>query len=420
MTITANQPFAYPAPDELGHYGIYGGRYVPEVLMPALEELEAAFDIARCDEAFLSELHYYYESFVGRPTPLYFCRNLTRALGGAEIFVKNEGLCHTGAHKINHCVGQALLAKRLGKTRLVAETGAGQHGLASATVAAAFGLECVVYMGAIDMERQRPNVFWMEQLGAKVYAVEDGGKRLKDAVNAAIKDWITNVDTTHYLLGSALGPHPFPEMNRFFQKIVSEEIKSQLERARGRMPDYVFACVGGGSNSLGAFDVFLTSPEVNLVGVEAGGYGTETGQHAVRFRSGQHGVIEGYKSYWLTDKWGQTLNTHSISAGLDYAGVGPLHALLHDRKRVVYTSASDTEVIQAVQTLAKHEGILPALESAHAVAKAIELAPTLSKDKIVVVNLSGRADKDLFIIAQHLADQSFYNFLETYTKHWKL
>ncbi len=401
-------------PDAGGHYGPYGGRYAPEVLIPALEELEDCFSKAKKDAAFKKELAQGYKDFVGRPTPLLFCENLTKKLGGAKIYIKNEGLAHTGAHKINHCVGQVLLAKRMKKRRIIAETGAGQHGLATASVCAKYDMECVVYMGARDVERQRPNVFWMEQLGAKVVPVEFGGRRLKDAVNAALKDWITTVRDSHYLLGSALGPHPFPEINRYFQGIVGREIKKQFKEAAGSLPDYVIACVGGGSNSIGAFDAFLGEKKVKLIGVEAGGKGVRSGKHAVRFKGGRLGVVEGYKSYWLLDKNGQVADTHSISAGLDYAGVGPIHAQLHDTGRVEYTSARDTEVLAAVKMLAQTEGVIPALESAHAVAHAIALAPTLSKRKSIVVNLSGRGDKDIFILAKHIGDEKFTDFLKDY------
>lgn len=405
-----------PSPE--GHYGPYGGRYAPEVLMPALLELEASFNSAREDSEFLEELDALRRDFIGRPTPLVFCENLTKKLGGAKIYIKNEGLAHTGAHKINHCVGQALIAKRMNKRRIVAETGAGQHGVATSAVCAKFGFECVVYMGARDVARQRPNVFWMEQLGATVSPVEFGGKRLKDAVNAALKDWITNVSTSHYLLGSCLGPHPFPEMNRFFQRVVGEEIRAQMRERTGRDPDVVIACVGGGSNAAGAFDVFLPEKRVQLIGVEAGGQGIRSGKHAVRIpgtgAGGTPGIVEGYKSYWLQDDDGQVAETHSISAGLDYAGVGPLHAFLHDVGRVRYTSATDKEVLKAFTLLARNEGIFPALESAHGVAEAIRLAPTMPKTKSIVVNVSGRGDKDIFILAKHLADGSFTEFLQRY------
>lgn len=405
-------------PDTQGYYGEYGGQYAPELLVPALEELESCFNAARKNKNFLTTLHNTYRDFVGRPTPLLFCSNLSKNLGGAKIFIKNEGVTQTGAHKINHCVGQALLAKQMGKTRIIAETGAGQHGLATASVAAKFGLECVVYMGAIDMARQRPNVFWMEQLGAKVIPVEFGGKRLKDAVNAAIKDWITNVRNTHYLLGSCLGPHPYPEMNRFFQSVISREIKQQLKENFKLGPDYVIACVGGGSNAAGAFDAFLSDKKVKLIGVEAGGKGLKSGQHAARIHNGVVGVVEGYKSFWLQTKDGQVADTHSISAGLDYAGIGPLHAYLHTVDRVKYTSATDEEVITAVSLLARYEGVIPALESAHAMAEAIKLAPKLPKSKVIVVNISGRGDKDLFILAGRLGDRKFFDFLKDYYQQY--
>lgn len=422
--------------DAQGHYGEFGGRYAPEVLMPALLELEACFEEAKADPTFFAELEKAEKEFTGRPTPLYFCENLSAHLGGAQIFVKNEGLAHTGAHKINHCIGQALLAKRMGKKRIIAETGAGQHGLATATVCAKFGLECVVYMGALDVARQRPNVFWMEKLGATVVPVEYGGKRLKDAVNAALKEWITRVEDSHYLLGSCVGPHPFPEINRFFQSVVSREIKEQMYAHCQDLPTHVIACVGGGSNAAGAFDAFLNEAQVTLIGVEAGGKGERLGEHAVRLASsateassttkddaegrksagGTIGVVEGFKSYWLQDTHGQIANTHSISAGLDYAGVGPLHAHLHNIGRVHYTFARDAQVLEAFSLLAKHEGILSALESAHALAEGIRLAPLLSSDKRIVVNLSGRGDKDIFIFARHLGDDTFFEFLRNYVQ----
>lgn len=402
--------------DSRGFYGSYGGQFAPEVLMPALEELADCFISARRDKRFIAELEGMFRTFIGRPTPLVYLENLTRELGGAQLYAKNEGLAHTGAHKINHCVGQALLAKRMNKKRIVAETGAGQHGLATATVCAKLGLECVVYMGARDVARQRPNVFWMEQLGAKVVPVEFGGKRLKDAVNAAMKDWITNVRTSHYLLGSCLGPYPFPEINRFFQAVVGREIKQQIHEAAGRLPDYVVAAVGGGSNALGAFDAFLGEKKVQLIGVEAGGLGPQLGKNAVRFKTGRIGVVEGYKSYWLQTEDGQVADTHSISAGLDYPGVGPLHAHLHDLKRVHYTSATDAETVRAFKLAASCEGLFPALESSHALAEGIKLAKRLPRSKIVVVNLSGRADKDIFILADYLKDKEFSRFLERFVR----
>ncbi|HZE87402.1 MAG TPA: tryptophan synthase subunit beta [Methylomirabilota bacterium] len=394
------------------HFGKYGGRYVPEMLIPALEELEKAYEFAKKDATFQKEFSDLLKNFSGRPTPLVFAKNLTEKLGGAKIYLKNEGLNHTGAHKITHCLGQALIAKRLGKTRLIAETGAGQHGVATATVAAKLGFSCTVYMGEVDIQRQRPNVFLMEQLGATVVSISFGSKTLKDAVNAAIKDWIENINDTHYLLGSALGPHPFPTMNRDFQSIIGREIKKQLQEQEKKLPDYVIACVGGGSNAMGAFTEFLKTSSVQLIGVEAGGKGKKIGEHAVRFPNGKVGVIEGYKSYFLQDSDGQMQKTHSISAGLDYPGIGPELSYLYNTKRVKFVSATDKEVLAAVQLLAKTEGIIPALESAHAVSYCLKLAPTLSKEKIIVVNLSGRGDKDLFILAKAFKDKKFYAFLK--------
>lgn len=399
-----------------GHFGQFGGRYVPEMLIPALEELELAYAKIKKDKNFKREFEYLLKTYCGRPTPLTFAANLTQNLGGAKIYLKNEGLNHTGAHKITHCIGQALLAKRMGKTRLIAETGAGQHGVATATVAAKMGFECTVYMGAVDVARQRPNVFWMERLGAKVVPVEFGNKTLKDAVNAALKDWIENVANTHYLLGSVVGPHPYPSMTRDFQSVVGKELKKQIKQAERKLPDYVVACVGGGSNAMGAFNEFLDDPAVKLIGVEAGGKSKKIGEHASRFNGGSVGVVEGYKSFFLQDSDGQIQKTHSISAGLDYAGIGPQIAFLKDAGRIQFTSVLDKEVLEAFEVLAKTEGIIPALESAHAVAQAIKLAPTLSKDKVIVVNLSGRGDKDLFIIAKAFKDENFMDFLKDYIK----
>lgn len=394
------------------HFGKYGGRYVPEMLMPALEALEVVYEVAKSDPMFQAEFQDLLSNFSGRPTPLVYAKNLTEKLGGAKIYLKNEGLNHTGAHKITHCLGQALIAKRLGKTRLIAETGAGQHGVATATVAAKLGFSCTVYMGAVDVARQRPNVFLMEQLGATVVPVEFGSKTLKDAVNAAIKDWIENVEDTHYLLGSVVGPHPFPTMNRDFQSVVGREIKKQIKARTQRLPDYVIACVGGGSNAMGAFYDFLRNKDVKLVGVEAGGAGKKIGEHAVRFPAGKVGVVEGYKSYFLQDSDGQLQKTHSISAGLDYPGIGPELSFLHDTERVTFVNSTDHEALDAVQTLAKTEGIIPALESAHAVAYAMKLAPTLPKTKTIVVNLSGRGDKDIFILTKAFKDKKFYEFMK--------
>lgn len=397
-----------------GHFGKYGGRYAPEMLIPALEELERVYLVAKKDKNFQKEFFYCLKNFAGRPTPLTFAENLTKKLNGAKIYLKNEGLNHTGAHKITHCIGQALIAKRLGKKRIIADTGAGQHGLATATVAAKFGFSCTIYMGETDIKRQRPNVFLMESLGATVLPVYFGNKSLKDAVNAALKDWIENVSDTHYILGSVVGPHPFPMMNADFQKVVGKEVRKQITEYKERLPDYVIACVGGGSNAMGIFSAFLNKAEVKLIGVEAGGVGKKVGEHASRFEGGKVGVVEGYKSYFLQDKDGQIQKTHSIAAGLDYPGVGPQLAYLRDFGRVEFTSVTDKETIEAVKTLALTEGIIPALESAHGVAQAIKLAPTLSKDKVVVVNLSGRGDKDLFIMAKVLKDERFMQFLKEY------
>lgn len=400
--------------DRHGMFGDFGGSYVPEMLIPALQELAKAYENAKRDLAFVRDLKDLYKNYIGRPSPLYFAKNLTTKLGGAKIYLKNEGLNHTGAHKINHCVGQALLAKRMGKKRLIAETGAGQHGLATATVAAKFGMECTVFMGEVDVARQRPNVFWMEQLGATVVPVTYGTKRLKDAVMAALQDWIANTKDSYYLLGSALGPHPYPSMVRDFQSIVGLEVKEQLRDFEGKEPDYLIACVGGGSNAIGLFNAFLDNPKVKLIGVEGGGKGTKKiGNHASRISAhAKIGIIEGYKSHFLTNSDGQMEATHSVSAGLDYSGIGPEHSYLYKSGRATYTYATDKEVLQAFRELAKTEGIFPALESAHAVAHAIKLAPTLPKDKIIVVNLSGRGDKDIFIIAEAFGDKAWKEYLK--------
>ncbi|MBI4129889.1 tryptophan synthase subunit beta [Candidatus Roizmanbacteria bacterium] len=401
-----------------GHFGKFGGRYVPEMLIPSLEELEKEYNRAKKDTAFQDELHHLYEHYAGRPTPLYFAENLTKKLGGAHIFLKNEGVNLTGAHKMNHCLGQALLAKRMGKKRLIAETGAGQHGLATATVAAKFGFTCTVYMGAIDVERQAPNVFWMRRLGAEVVPVTFGSQTLKDAVNAAIKDWITNVEDSYYLLGSTVGPHPYPTIVRNFQSIVGKEVRKQLMKQTGKLPDYLIACVGGGSNASGLFYPFLKEKSVRMIGVEAGGKGVKTvGSHASRFHGGRVGIVEGYKSYFLQNSDGNIAHTSSISAGLDYAGISPELAFLYEKKRIQFTSATDTEALDAFKTLTVTEGIIPALESAHAVAEAIKRAPKLKKNKIVVVNLSGRGDKDLFILQQEIKDNDFTSFLKQYIKN---
>jgi tryptophan synthase beta chain len=396
-----------------GHFGQYGGRYAPEMLIPALEELEAMYSKLRKDKEFQEEFKHLLKTFSGRPTPLTYAENLTRKLGGAKIYLKNEGLNITGAHKITHCIGHILVAKRMGKKRILAETGAGQHGVASATVAAKMGMSCDVYMGEVDVARQRPNVFLMERLGARVIPVSHGNKTLKDAVNAALKDWIENVKDSYYLLGSVVGPHPYPTMTRDFQSVVGREIRKQLLEAEGKLPDYVIACVGGGSNAMGAFYDFVDEKKIRLIGVEAGGRGKKLGDHAARFQGGSVGVVEGFKSYFLQDSDGQLISTHSISAGLDYAGIGPELSYLHDINRVEFTSALDSEVLESVDILAKTEGIIPALESAHALTEAIKLAPTLPKSKVIVVNISGRGDKDLFILAEAFKDKSFYAYLKT-------
>ncbi len=392
--------------DKQGHFGEFGGRYVPEMLIPALDELNAAYEEAKHDSVFIQQVLDLYKHYIGRPSALYFAERLTAKLGGAKIYLKNEGLNHTGAHKINHCVGQALLAQRMNKKRLIAETGAGQHGVATATVAAKFGFACTVHMGEVDMERQAPNVQLMKQLGAEVIPVKEGNRTLKDAVTSAIQDWMGDPEDAYYLLGSALGPHPYPTMVRDFQSIIGMEIAEQLQEREGVgvLPNYLVACVGGGSNAIGMFNAFLDVPEVQLIGVEAGGTDIYTpGQHATRLASTpQLGVVEGYKSYFLQDEHGNVEATHSISAGLDYAGIGPQHAYLHSVGRVRYESASDNEALNAVKTTSHLEGIIPALESAHAIAYVMRLAPTLVPDEIVVVNVSGRGDKDQHILKQYL------------------
>lgn len=403
-------------PDERGHFGIYGGRYVPEMLAPALEELTDAYFHWREQADFQSDLRDLYRDYSGRPTPLYFAKNLSERLGGAKIYLKQEGLGATGAHKINHALGQALLASRMGKTRIIAETGAGQHGLATATVAARFGIPCTVYMGEIDVRRQATNVFWMRQLGATVEPVTEGTRTLKDAVNAAMKDWMWNVENTYFLLGSALGPHPYPTIVRDFQSVVGREVRQQILEAEGRLPDVVVACVGGGSNSIGIFNEFLPEADVKLIGVEAGGRGPDVGDNAVRFAGGRLGVAEGYKSYFLQNDDGQIQKTHSISAGLDYAGIGPQLAWLRENGRVSFEVARDRDVIEAFKLLARTEGILGALESSHAVAHAIQMAPDMKTDEIIVVNLSGRGDKDIFIIAEALDDPDWKQYCRDYAE----
>ncbi len=387
-------------PDARGHFGIYGGRFVAETLSAALDELEAAYKRFRNDPDFIAELDHDLQHYVGRPSPLYYAERLTAALGGAKIFLKREDLNHTGAHKINNTVGQALLAKRMGKTRVIAETGAGQHGVATATVAARFGMKCVVYMGAEDVQRQSPNVFRMKLLGAEVVPVTAGTRTLKDAMNEALRDWVTNVDDTFYIIGTVAGPHPYPLMVRDFQAVIGREAKRQLLAATGRLPDALIACVGGGSNAIGLFHPFLEDRQVALYGVEAAGAGIETGRHAAPLAAGKPGVLHGNRTYLMSDEDGQILGTHSISAGLDYPGVGPEHALLKDLGRATYVCINDEEALEAFETLTRLEGIIPALESSHAVAYAMKLAPTMRKDQIIVVNLSGRGDKDINTIAR--------------------
>lgn len=388
-------------------FGPYGGQFVPETLMPALIELEQAFVDAQNDPSFRREFERLLASFVGRPTPLTYAKRLSEQLGGAQIYLKREDLAHTGAHKINNALGQALLVRRMGKRRVVAETGAGQHGVASATVAALLGFECVVYMGVVDIARQEPNVFRMKLLGAEVRPVTSGTQTLKDAINEAIRDWVTNVRDTHYLLGSALGPHPYPTMVREFQSVIGIEAREQMMLEVGRLPDAVIACVGGGSNAIGIFSGFVNDDGVELIGVEAGGSGIASGKHAARFgdaSKGRVGVIHGTRTYVLQDEDGQIAETHSISAGLDYAAVGPEHSMMRDAERAFYTSATDEEALTAFQALCRTEGIIPALESSHAVAEVIKRAPTMRKDEIILVNLSGRGDKDLNTVIKELGD----------------
>jgi tryptophan synthase beta chain len=382
-------------PDARGHFGPYGGRYVPETLMHPLQELETEYLRSQQDSDFQREFEYYLREFCGRPTPLYFAERVTRELGGAQIYLKREDLLHTGAHKINNCIGQILLARRMGKTRIIAETGAGQHGVATATVAAMFGLKCVVYMGAVDCERQALNVLRMKMLGAEVVPVKAGQQTLKEAINEAMRDWVTNIRTTHYILGTVYGAHPYPLMVRNFQRVIGDEARRQILEKKQRLPDLLVACVGGGSNAMGLFYPFLNDESVKMVGVEAGGEGIGAGKHAARFQGGSLGVLQGTRSYLLQDEFGQVQLTHSVSAGLDYAAVGPEHAWLRDLKRVEYTYATDDQALKAFTELARLEGIIPALESAHAVAEVIRRAPTLPRDQIIIINLSGRGDKDV-------------------------
>ncbi len=389
-------------PDNDGHFGLFGGRYVPETLMSPLKELDDAYLEAQKDPSFAEDMDYYLREYVGRPTPLYFAERLTKLWGGAKVYIKREDLCHTGAHKINNTIGQVLLARRMGKTRIIAETGAGQHGVATATVAAMFGLECEVYMGTEDMRRQSLNVFRMRLLGSKVTPVDAGSKTLKDAINEAMRDWVTNVRTTHYVLGSVLGGHPYPMMVRDFQRVIGREARAQILEKEGRLPDVLIACVGGGSNSIGLFYDFLDDENVRMIGVEAGGLGIPTGDHAARFQTGSLGVLHGTKTYLLQDEDGQISTTHSVSAGLDYPSVGPEHSWLRDMSRTEYTYATDEETLAAFTLLSEVEGIIPALEPAHAIAHAAKIVPKMKKDELVIINLSGRGDKDVQVAAEHL------------------
>jgi tryptophan synthase beta chain len=391
------------APVVPGRFGPYGGRYVPETLMAALQELDAAYTTAKRDKGFRAEYHRLLTEYAGRPTPLFLAERLTKELGGAKIYLKREDLLHTGAHKINNCIGQALLARRMGKRRIIAETGAGQHGVATATVCALMGMECVVYMGTEDMRRQEINVFRMRLLGAEVRGVESGSRTLKDAINEAMRDWVTNVRTTHYLLGSVLGAHPYPTMVRDFHRVIGQEARKQILKAEGRMPSAVIACVGGGSNAIGVFYEFIKDAEVKLIGVEAGGRGHALGEHAARFDGGAPGVLQGTYSFVLQDRNGQIALTHSVSAGLDYPAIGPEHAWLHEQGRAEYVSASDQEALDACRSLARMEGIIPALESSHAIAECMKRAPKLNKSDVVIVNVSGRGDKDIGILRENLA-----------------
>jgi len=389
-------------PDEFGRFGIFGGRFVAETLMPLILEVEKAYGAAKKDASFESELEYFRKHYIGRPSPLYFAERLTRHFGGAKIYLKRDELNHTGSHKINNCMGQILLARRMGKTRIIAETGAGQHGVATATVCALFNLPCTVYMGATDMARQQPNVFRMKLLGAEVIPVHSGTATLKDAMNEALRDWVANVENTFYIIGTVAGPHPYPAMVRDFQSVIGNEVREQMMEAEGRLPDTLVACIGGGSNAMGLFHPFLDDTDVKIYGVEAGGEGVETGKHAASLTGGRPGVLHGNRTYLLQDDDGQIIDAHSISAGLDYPGIGPEHSWLHEMKRVNYVSATDFEALDAFQLLSKLEGIIPALEPAHALAFTQKLAPKLPKDNLLVMNLCGRGDKDIFAVAERL------------------
>jgi tryptophan synthase beta chain len=397
-----NKKHPYTAPDKDGHFGAYGGRYVAETLMPLILEVEKAYKLAQKDPSFTAELDDYLKHYVGRPSPLYYASRLTEHLGGAKIYFKRDELNHTGAHKINHCMGQILLARRMGKTRIIAETGAGQHGVATATVCALFDLPCTIYMGAKDIERQKPNVFRMKLLGAEIIPASSGRGTLKNAMNEAIRDWVSNVEDTYYLIGTAAGPHPYPMMVRDFQSVIGREAKVQMHEAEGRLPDTLVACIGGGSNALGLFHPFIDDESVELIAVEAAGKGLDTQEHSASISRGEFGVLHGNASYYLQNEDGQIRDAHSISAGLDYPGIGPEHALLHDMKRVNYVSATDIEALDAFQLCAKLEGIIPALEPSHALAHVIKTAKDYAKDHVLVVNICGRGDKDLFTAADAL------------------
>jgi tryptophan synthase beta chain len=389
-------------PDESGHFGMFGGRFVAETLMPLILELDAAYKTAKSDPAFAAEMTGYLTHYVGRPSPLYFAERMTEKLGGAKIYFKRDELNHTGAHKVNNVLGQILLARRMGRSRIIAETGAGQHGVATATLCARFGLKCVVYMGAVDVERQKPNVFRMKMLGAEVVPVQSGSKTLKDAMNEALRDWVTNVADTFYCIGTVAGPHPYPAMVRDFQSVIGRETREQMLQAEGRLPDSLIAAIGGGSNAIGLFHEFLDEPSVEIYGVEAAGHGLSSGLHAASLTGGRPGVLHGNRTYLLMDEDGQITDAHSISAGLDYPGIGPEHSWLHDAGRVTYISATDSEALEAFQMCSQLEGIIPALEPAHALAQVIKIAPTKPRDHLMVMNLCGRGDKDIFTVAEHL------------------
>ena len=403
--MTARPNSLRQGPDAHGHFGIYGGRFVAETLMPLVLELEQAYAGAKVDPAFKAEMESYLKHYVGRPSPLYFAKRLTEHLRGAKIYLKREELNHTGSHKLNNVLGQIMLARRMGKKRIIAETGAGMHGVATATMCANFGLECVVYMGAVDIERQKPNVFRMKLLGAEVRPVSSGSKTLKDAMNEALRDWVTNVENTFYCIGTVAGPHPYPAMVRDFQSVIGKETREQLAEAEGRLPDSLVACIGGGSNAMGLFHPFLDEPSIEIYGVEAAGHGLSSGLHAASIAGGRPGVLHGNRTYLLMDDDGQIKDAHSISAGLDYPGIGPEHAWLYDMKRIQFLYATDDEALQAFQLLSTLEGIIPALEPAHAIAKVMELAPKKPKDHLMVVNLSGRGDKDVYTVAEHLGSK---------------